>query len=75
MAKIEILESENAALKQKDKAPFRLEDVMHDDSLVKMYTGFPSYELLVTFLIFWDQLLTTLTTEELEMVFIVVRET
>ena len=49
MAKIEMLESENAALKQKDKAPFRLEDVMHNDSLVKMYTGFPSYELLVAF--------------------------
>ena len=53
MAKIEMLESENAALKQKvsttEKAPFRLEDVMHDDNLVKMYTGFPSYELLVAF--------------------------
>ena len=42
MAKIEMLEGENTVLKQKDKAHFRLEEVMHDDSLVKMYTGFPA---------------------------------
>ena len=70
-----MLESENAALKQKvctiEKAPLRLEGVMHDDNLVKMYTGFPSYELLVAFLIFWDQS----TTGELKMIFIVVKRT
>ena len=39
MAKIEMFESENAALKKvctTEKAPFRLEYVMHDDILVKM---------------------------------------
>ena len=53
MAKIEMLENENTALKEEkermEKRPFRLEDIMHDDRLVKMYTGFMSYELLVAF--------------------------
>ena len=44
MAKIEMLESENIALKHKidtrEKPHFRLEDIMHDDHLVKAYTGF-----------------------------------
>ena len=51
-----MLESENIALKHKidatEKAPFRLKDIMHDDHLVKMYTGFPSYELLIAFFYF-----------------------
>ena len=82
MAKIEMLGRENAALKQevctKEKARFRLEDVKHDDSLVKMYTGFHYMSIIMSywwhFLIFWHQLLTTLTTGELKIVFTVVRK-
>ena len=48
---IEYLESKNQKLKetvgcQKTKY-FRLEDVVHDDSLIRFYTGFPSYEVLL----------------------------
>jgi len=53
LARIELLEQEITTLKQelqkKEKNPFQVEDIMHDDSLVKLYTGFPSFELLVAF--------------------------
>ena len=67
MAKIEMLVSENIALKNKfvttEKSPLGLEDIyiMHDDHLVKTYTGFPSYKLLIAFFNF---LLTILRSED-----------
>lgn len=53
MARIEMLEHENTRLKHlldtASKKPFRLEDIAHDDRLVRAYTGFPSYEVLLNF--------------------------
>lgn len=53
MARIEVLEHENASLKRSleasSKKPFRLEDIAHDDRLVRTYTGFPSYVVLLAF--------------------------
>ena len=53
MAHIEVLEQENANLKRaveaSGKKPFRLEDIAHDDRLVRCYTGFPSYIVLLAF--------------------------
>ena len=53
MARIEVLEQENANLKRaveaSGKKPFRLEDIAHDDRLVRCYTGFPSYIVLLAF--------------------------
>lgn len=53
MARIELLEQENASLKRavvsSCKKPFRLEDIAHDDRLVRCYTGFPSYAVLLAF--------------------------
>ena len=45
LARIEVLEAENARLKtqQKDKVYFRIEDIQHDDKLVRFYTGFVSF--------------------------------
>ena len=41
LARIEVLEAENAQLKSEpQKAYFRLEDIEHDDNLVRFYTGF-----------------------------------
>ena len=54
MAKIEMLESENVPLKHKkltQEPHFKLKDIMHDDHLVKAYTGFWLYELLIAFLL------------------------
>ena len=53
LARIEVLEAENARLKtqQKDKVYFRIEDIQHDDKLVRFYTGFVSF---LVFLAFFD---------------------
>ena len=52
LAKIETLEAENKCLKKKlstKQQPFRIEDIAHDDKKIHFYTGFRSYEILVTF--------------------------
>ena len=54
LARIEFLEAENASLKKNQKITlnhFRLEQIQHDDRLVRFYTGFISfavYEMLLT---------------------------
>ena len=48
LARIEVLEAENAQLKSAHKiAHFRLEDIKHDDNLVRFYTGFVSYAIFI----------------------------
>ncbi len=37
------------SLEISSKKPFQLEDIAHDDRLVRAYTGFPSYALLLAF--------------------------
>ena len=50
LARIEVLEAENARLKSEpQKAHFRLEDIKHDDNLVRFYTGFVSYTIFIAF--------------------------
>ena len=52
LARIEVLERQNASLKrslESVKKPFQLEEIAHDDQLVRAYTGFPSYEVLLAF--------------------------
>ena len=55
LAHIEVLESENKVLKEKVKTleskrvHFRIENIAHDDKLVRLYTGFISYMVLLSF--------------------------
>ena len=53
ISRIEMLEAQNSALHKKVSGlkpkHFRLEDVVHSDSLVYFYTGFESYEILLAF--------------------------
>lgn len=55
LARIDLLESENRTLTEKlqvavnKRALFRIEDIAGNDKLVKLYTGFPSYEILLSF--------------------------
>ena len=47
---IEFLEAKNKSLTQQlalPKAAFRLADIEHNDVLIRFYTGFPSYEILL----------------------------
>ena len=43
MSRIEVLEQENTTLRRNvivaDKKPFRIKDIMHDDALIRAYTG------------------------------------
>ena len=51
-ARIEFLEAKNKSLTQQlalPKAAFRLADIEHNDVLIRFYTGFPSYEILLFF--------------------------
>ena len=52
-SRIATLEAENVRLKAllADRTPraFRIESIANNDSLVKLYTGFPSYEILISF--------------------------
>ena len=51
-ARIEFLEAQNTLLTQQlatSKALFQLADIEHNDILVRFYTGFPSYEILLFF--------------------------
>jgi len=58
LARIEILESENASLKASltERKYFRFEDIQHSDKLVNFYAGFTSFAVLKSFFDFWDQL-------------------
>ena len=51
LARIEYLEAENQKLKditsKTQPKHFRLEDDANDDSLIRFYTGFPSYEIFL----------------------------
>lgn len=51
LARIEYLEAENQKLKESASITrpkhFRLDDIANDDSLVRFYTSFPSYEIFV----------------------------
>ena len=51
LARIEILEAENAKLKSQcdERKYFRIECVADDDNLVHFYTGFVSYRIFVAF--------------------------
>lgn len=52
IARIEALEIENKALRRQisyKSKPFRLSVIAHSDSLVHFYTGFQSYDMLLTF--------------------------
>lgn len=55
LARVEVLESENQQLKVKlqmlssERRGFRVEDIAHDDNLVRLYTGFSSYVILLAF--------------------------
>ena len=60
-AHIEMLEAENRRLHKSIGAsklkPFlQIEHIAHDDKLVRLYTGFISYMVLINFSTFWDQL-------------------
>ena len=48
MARIKMLEQENASLKCSLET-FRLDHISHDERLVRSYTGFPSYAIFVAF--------------------------
>ena len=52
-AQLELLQAENASLrKQKELKPvtaFRIEQIQHDDSLVRFYTGFITFQVLIAF--------------------------
>lgn len=52
-SQIELLQAENKQLRnQLDQArqpPFRVDCVSHDDALVSLYTGFPSFDVFVIF--------------------------
>ena len=52
IARIEYLEAENARLRQqkvKDNKHFSIDTIKHDDGLVRFYTGFTSYGILLAF--------------------------
>lgn len=53
-AQIQMLKSQleklQAELNVAKRAPFRVECVAHDDSLISLYTSFPSYCLSISFL-------------------------
>ena len=53
LARVELLEAENIQLKaeiqQRVRSQFRLEDVQHDDKLVRFYTGFISISVFLAF--------------------------
>ena len=53
ISQIEMLKVENKKLKQQleeaKQAPFRLECIATSDSLISLYTGFSSYEILLSF--------------------------
>ena len=58
LARIEYLEAENDRLKKEGSSAesarthFRIEQIKHDDSLIKFYTGFISYRILLAFFTF-----------------------
>ena len=58
LARIEVLESQNRELKAKllqatnDSSPFTTTNFAGNDDLIRVYTGFPSYEALLSFLSF-----------------------
>ena len=55
LARVEVLELENQQLKVKlqmvssERRGFRVEDIAHDDNLVRLYTEFSSYVILLAF--------------------------
>ena len=51
LARIEMLESEVSRLQKSknEKYYFRIEDIQHDDKLIRFYTGFVSYALFLAF--------------------------
>lgn len=65
-SQVEILQSENqrlqVQLQETKQAPFSIQCISNDDSLVSLYTGFPSYEVLMSFLNFLALLFTVYIT-------------
>ena len=55
-AQVEALTADNTELKRKvqsgQRAPFGIELIMHNDTLVSHYTGFPSYDIFLAFFTF-----------------------
>ena len=66
LARVEFLEAENQKLKDSASTTqpklFRLEHIANDDSLIRFYTGFPSYEIFVAVFDFLALLLISFTT-------------
>ena len=64
-AQIQTLKSEvgklKTALREAKQAPFRIECASHDDNLISLYTGFPSYDVLLSFYKFLGPAVNTLT--------------
>ena len=55
LARIEFLEAENCDLNKKEQTestPFRVEQIQHDDKLVRFYTGFISLSVLLALFVF-----------------------
>ena len=52
-AQVELVTAQNMRLNKQiestHQAPFRLAAIEHDDALITLYTGFPSYEVLLSF--------------------------
>ena len=48
-------------LDEAKRAPFRVECVAHDDTLISLYTGFPSYDVLLSFYKFLGPAVNALT--------------
>ena len=55
LARIESLEGQNCVLTEKlqvamdQKSVFRIDDIARNDQSVRLYTGFPSYDILLAF--------------------------
>ena len=71
LARIEALEAENTQLKSQSKTerPFQIDDIKHDDRLVRFYTGFVSYVVFVLVSFSLGQWWITLPTGDQKMAF------
>ena len=74
VARLEAFEAENKHLQhcvQSKRTALRIETIAHDDTLIKYYTGFHSYEQLVHF---YGQKSTTIGTGDQNVLLVLGRE-